>query len=64
MVHRVFDAEESKKLYAGLNKEELESIKQQVQKRVAFQNVICQKASSTISTHCGPGTFGLLFMMR
>lgn len=50
--------------YAGLTKEELEDIKVQVQSKVAFQNIICQKASSTISTHCGPGTFGLLFMMK
>ena len=50
--------------YAGLTREELEDIKKQVQKKVSFQNIICQKASSAISTHCGPGTFGLLFMMR
>ena len=50
--------------YAGLTKEELEDIKKQVQRKVAFQNIICQKASSAISTHCGPGTFGLLFMMK
>ena len=50
--------------YAGLTREELEDIKKQVQRKVAFQNIICQKASSTISTHCGPGTFGLLFMTK
>ena len=50
--------------YAGLTKEELEDIKKQVQRKVEFQNIICQKASSAISTHCGPGTFGLLFMMK
>ena len=50
--------------YAGLTKEELEDIKEQVQSKVAFQNIICQKASSAISSHCGPGTFGLLFMMK
>ena len=50
--------------YAGLTKEELDDIKAQVQKKVAFQDIICQKASSAISTHCGPGTFGLLFMVK
>ena len=50
--------------YAGLTKEELEDIKQQVQSKVEFQNVICQKASSAISTHCGPGTVGLFYMMK
>ena len=50
--------------YAGLTKEDLEDIKEQVKKKVEFQNVICQKASSAIATHCGPGTFGVLFMMK
>ncbi|MCH5345380.1 MAG: DegV family EDD domain-containing protein [Acetatifactor sp.] len=50
--------------YAGLKKEELEDIKEQVERKVKFQNIIFQKASSAISTHCGPGTFGLLFMMK
>lgn len=50
--------------YAGLTNEELEDIKRQVQKKVKFQKIICHKASSAISTHCGPGTFGLLFMLN
>ena len=50
--------------YAGLSRAELDDIKQQVQKKMTFDHIICQKASSAISTHCGPGTFGLLFMMK
>ena len=50
--------------YAGLTKEELENIEEQVKKKVAFQDVIYQKASPAISTNCGPGTFGLLFMVK
>ena len=50
--------------HTGLRKEELDDIKEQVQKKVVFQNIICQKASPAISTNCGPGTFGLLFMIR
>ena len=48
--------------YAGLNKEELEDIKEQVRSKVEFQNVLFQKASSAISINCGPGTFGLFFI--
>ncbi|MCR4585520.1 MAG: DegV family EDD domain-containing protein [Lachnospiraceae bacterium] len=47
--------------YAGMKKEELEVIKEEVQKIVAFDKVYIQKASPAISINCGPGTFGLLF---
>ena len=50
--------------YAGMSKEELENVEAQVKKRVEFQNIIYQKASPAISTNCGPGTFGLLFMVK
>ena len=48
--------------YTGLSKEELEDIRGQVEKKVKFKEVFYQKASPTVSTNCGPGTFGLLFM--
>ena len=50
--------------HAGLTKEELEEIEKQVRNKVTFKNVIYQKASSAISTNCGPGSFGLLFMLQ
>lgn len=50
--------------YAGLTKEELEEIKEQVKKKVSFENIIFQKASPAVATNCGPGTFGLLFMLK
>ena len=50
--------------HAGLTKEELTEIENQVRNKVAFKNVLYQKASPAISTNCGPGTFGLLFMLQ
>ena len=50
--------------YAGLSKEELDYIEGLVKQRMDFRTVICQKASPAISTNCGPGTFGLLFMLK
>ena len=50
--------------HAGLTKEELKEIEKQVRNKVAFKNVLYQKASPAISTNCGPGTFGLLFMLQ
>ena len=50
--------------YTGLTQEELAVIEEQVEKRVHFQKIIFQKASPAISTNCGTGSFGLLFMMK
>ncbi|MGN0153310.1 MAG: DegV family protein [Lachnospiraceae bacterium] len=50
--------------YVGLTIEELQEIEAQVKKEVPFENVIYQKASPSIATNCGPGSFGLLFMLE
>ncbi len=50
--------------HSGLSKEELKWIEEEVCKKVTFENVIYQKASPAISTNCGMGCFGLLFMLK
>ena len=50
--------------YAGLRPAELDEIAAQVREVVSFDNVIYQKASPAISTNCGPGAFGLLFLEK
>ncbi|MCH5256504.1 MAG: DegV family EDD domain-containing protein [Lachnospiraceae bacterium] len=50
--------------HTGLTKEELEDVKEQVQRKVKFRNIIYQKASSAISANCGPRTVSLCFMMK
>ena len=50
--------------YAGLSNEELKAIEEQVKSMVPFDNIIYQKASPAIATNCGPGSFGLLFMLK
>lgn len=50
--------------YAGLTNEELKEIEEQVKRKIAFEDIIYQKASPAISTNCGPGSFGLLFMLK
>lgn len=50
--------------HSGLSKEELKWIEKEVCKKVTFENVIYQKASPAISTNCGAGCFGLLFMLK
>ena len=48
--------------YAGVEEDELEHIKSQVEERVPFKRIIFQKASSGIISNTGPGTVGLTFM--
>ncbi len=50
--------------HAGLTVKELKEIEEQVKRKVTFDQVVYQKASPAISTNCGPGTFGLLFMLK
>ncbi len=49
---------------AGFPLEQIEGIRQKVLKIVPFEKVYVQKASPTISTNCGPGSFGLMFMRK
>mgnify|MGYP001109279125 CR=1 FL=1 len=48
--------------YAGCSVRQLDEIVEEVQKYVDFQNIIVQKASATVSSNCGVGTFGLMFI--
>ncbi len=50
--------------YAGMTVKELKEIEEQVKSKIMFEHVFYQKASPAISTNCGPGSFGLLFMMK
>lgn len=50
--------------YAGVSTKELNEIIEQVKMKVSFEHIICQKASPAIAANCGPGTFGLLFMLK
>ncbi len=48
--------------YADVKEERLNWIAELAQKRVQFDNIVFVKASAAISSNCGPGTFGLLYM--
>ncbi len=50
--------------YVNLTQSELMEIEEMVRKKVNFEKVVYQKASSAISTNAGPGTFGLLFKTK
>jgi len=48
--------------YAGCSVKQLKEIQKEVNKYVNFEYIQLQKASATISSNCGIGAFGLLFM--
>ncbi len=50
--------------YAGCTAEQLEEIKKEIKKYVFFDHIEVQKASATISSNCGIGSFGLLYMKK
>lgn len=47
---------------AGCSAKMVEWIKGEVAKHCEFENLIVTKASATISSNCGPNTFGVLFI--
>ena len=50
--------------YAGMDEKSLLYIQRLVKQYCPFERVYLQKASSAISSNCGPGSFGLLFMKK
>lgn len=50
--------------YSGMDEKKLQYIQDLVQQYCPFERVYLQKASSSIASNCGPGSFGLLFMRR
>ncbi len=50
--------------YAGCSVRQLDEIREEVEKYVKFDRIILQKASATVSSNCGIGIFGLMFVRK
>ncbi len=50
--------------YAGCTVKQIDEIARIVEKYIHFDKVILQKASATVSSNCGIGTFGLMFARK
>ena len=48
--------------YAGCSVRQLEEILEEVEKYIIFDKIIVQKASATVSSNCGVGVFGLMYV--
>lgn len=50
--------------HSGIDADEIEELKAYIEDNYDFREVLVSRAGSTISTHCGPGTFALMFMYQ
>ena len=50
--------------YVDVPQDTLMWIKKEIEKYAHFENIVFKQASAAISSNCGPGTFGVLFMVK
>jgi DegV family protein with EDD domain len=50
--------------YAGCSSKQLKEFKDEILKYQKFERIVCQKASATISSNCGLGTMGVLYIKK
>lgn len=50
--------------YAGCTVRQIDEVLAEVEQYIKFEKVILQKASATVSSNCGIGTFGLMFVRK
>lgn len=50
--------------YAGCSVRQIDELIEEVEKYVKFEEIILQKASATVSSNCGVGVFGLMYVRK
>ena len=50
--------------HSGIDPSLVELARTEVAKYAAFQEVIETRAGCTVSSHCGPGTLGIIFIVK
>ncbi len=50
--------------HSGVPQERINAVREVIEKSGKFKEIYISRASSVISTHCGPGTLGVLFMEK
>ena len=50
--------------HSGISQERIDLVKAAIEKYIHFDEVYVSRAGCTISSHCGPGTLGILFVRK
>jgi len=50
--------------HSGISEERIDLVRNTIKETVDFKEILVTRAGSTISSHCGPNTLGILFMTR
>lgn len=50
--------------HSGMDEAQVQAVVEQVKSLHSFQEVLVTVAGCTVSSHCGPGTLGVLFMTK
>ena len=50
--------------HSGISQERIDLVKEAIEKYAHFDEVYVTRAGCTISSHCGPGTLGILFVRK
>lgn len=50
--------------HSGCSGEIIDSVKREIEQTKLFNEIIVTRAGSTISTHCGPNTLGIMFILK
>lgn len=62
-----YDNVDPKRIYithSGTSEERINLVRDYIKSTGKFENIYVSRASCTISTHCGPGTLGVLFLTK
>lgn len=58
-LHRIFIT------HSGMtNGSDIDFVRKEIQKYQSFDEILVTQAGSTVSTHCGPNTLGILFVTK
>lgn len=50
--------------HSGIDQEYIDAVRAKIESLASFDEIFVTRASSTISSHCGPNTLGILFMTK
>ncbi|MCR5740932.1 MAG: DegV family protein [Gammaproteobacteria bacterium] len=65
MFKQISEVDDSYCFITGFDDDETEAyIKDVIEKNCKFKHVYCTKAGAVISSHCGPGTIGVLYLLK